>query len=168
MVKGNVFLVLILVTVVTAGANAGTLKGKVSSMTKSGVCMWIALLARLPATTVPYQIDQHGQELWNRGSWSYRKARRWCSRTATRWRTMYAGQRFLATRAWHTTWALGRPATIASSASIGPVSFLCVQYACGDGWISSWCPHRITRTPRLPVITPCAIFRRALQRDRVA
>src|SRR5438045_9208531 len=62
MVKGNVFLVLILVTVVTAGANAGTLKGKVSAMTKSGVVYVDRIAGKtFSATTVPYQIDQHGQ-----------------------------------------------------------------------------------------------------------
>src|SRR5437879_12065620 len=62
MVKRNVFLVLILVTVVTAGAYAGTLKGKVSSMTKSGVVYVDRIAGKtFPATTVPYQIDQHGQ-----------------------------------------------------------------------------------------------------------
>src|SRR5207237_10527573 len=67
MVKGNVFLVLILVTVVTAGANAGTLKGKVSSMTKSGVVYVDRIVGKtFPATTVPYQIDQHGQSFEQR------------------------------------------------------------------------------------------------------
>src|SRR5439155_471484 len=62
MVKRNVFLVLILLTVVTAGAYAGTLKGKVSSMTKSGVVYVDRIAGKtFPATTVPYQIDQHGQ-----------------------------------------------------------------------------------------------------------
>src|SRR5438067_13904543 len=68
MVKGNVFLVLILVTVVTAGANAGTLKGKVSSTTKSGVVYVERIAAKsFPSTTVPYQIDQHGQSVQPRG-----------------------------------------------------------------------------------------------------
>ncbi len=62
MVKRNVFLALILVTVVTAEAYAGTLKGKVSSMTKSGVVYVDRIAGKtFPATTVPYQIDQHGQ-----------------------------------------------------------------------------------------------------------
>jgi plastocyanin len=62
MVKRNVFLALILVTAITAGAYAGTLRGKVSSMTKSGVVYVDRIAGKtFPATTVPYQIDQHGQ-----------------------------------------------------------------------------------------------------------
>ncbi len=69
MVKRNVFLALILVTVVTAGAYAGTLKGKVSSMTKSGVVYVDRIAGKtFPATTVPYQIDQHGQSYL--GTWA--------------------------------------------------------------------------------------------------
>src|SRR5437762_14168337 len=62
MVKRNVLLVLILVTVVAAGAYAGTLRGQVSSMTKSGV-VYVDRIAgnTSPAPAVPYQIDQHAQ-----------------------------------------------------------------------------------------------------------
>src|SRR6266566_5112681 len=123
MVKGNVFLVLILVTVVTAGANAGTLKGKVSSMTKSGVVYVDRIAGKtFPATTVPYQIDQHGQSFEPR------------------------------------VLVIPQGATVVFKNS-DTVAFLCCAI-CMRRWldISSWCPHRITRTPRLPVITPCAIF----------
>src|SRR5437763_6714414 len=62
MVKRNVFVLVILVTVVTAVAYAGTMKGKFSSMTKYGVVYVDRIAGKtFPAITVPYQIDQHGQ-----------------------------------------------------------------------------------------------------------
>jgi plastocyanin len=58
----NILAGLILVVVVAAAASAGTLKGKVSSMTKSGV-VYVDRIAgkNFPATSLPYEIDQHGQ-----------------------------------------------------------------------------------------------------------
>ena len=159
MVKQNVFLALILVTVVTAGAYAGTLRGKVSSMTKSGVVYVDRIAGKtFPATTVPYQIDQHGQSFEPRVLVIPQGATVVFKNSDTvahnvRWPAI-SGDKSLAHNLG--TWASGDDRKFRFDR---PVSFPCCAI-CTRRWLdtSSWCLHRTTRTPRLPVITPCAIF----------
>ncbi len=140
MVKRNVFLVLILVTVVTAGAYAGTLKGKVSSMTKSGVVYVDRIAGKtFPATTVPYQIDQHGQSFEPRVLVIPQGATVVFKNSDTvahnvRWPAICTQPGHLGVR--RQSQVPLRSARCRSSA---------VQYACGDGWIYHRGAHAVLR-----------------------
>jgi plastocyanin len=60
--KRNFLLIAILVSVVAVAAHAGTLQGKVTAGTQSGVVFVDRIPGKtFPATTVPFQIDQQGQ-----------------------------------------------------------------------------------------------------------